>query len=388
MVLAAAVGVSSLSTWVAAEQIQSPAEVAARTAPPRPSLITAPVEQRVLSSKVVTRGTAHYGSPRELSVVRSRLKDGARVVTALPEAGDRVAAGDVLLAVSGRPVFLLQGRQPAYRDLGPGMVGPDVRQLERALVRVGLEPGAVDGLYDVGTEAAVSALYDRNGFAPLVAAEADLAAARPAEAAMVAGARAGAGVQLPCDEVVFVPRTPLRVTELPVAVGEPMRGALLTVTDSEVVVDGLLPVEQADRVREDAPVVIDEPTLGLATEGRVTRVAGRTGTRGADGFSVAFTVAVDRVVPGLVGSSVRLTVPVESTRRRSLAVPASAVSLGADGRARVEVVDGGRRTVPVRTGLSADGYVAVTPLDDGLRAGDRVVIGVRSPGLRAGRGTS
>jgi hypothetical protein len=33
-----------------------------------------------------------------------------------------------VLTISGRPTFLLDGVQPAYRDLGPGMSGTDVRR--------------------------------------------------------------------------------------------------------------------------------------------------------------------------------------------------------------------------------------------------------------------
>ena len=92
--IAGAVLVSSLATWVAAAQIKSPAEVAARTAPPAPSLILVPVVKRVLSTRVVTRGTAHFGSPRDLVTTRSALKSGPRIVTCLPRAGGLVTAGD------------------------------------------------------------------------------------------------------------------------------------------------------------------------------------------------------------------------------------------------------------------------------------------------------
>ena len=44
-------------SWIAGSKIQSPAEAAARTAPPSPSPILVPVEERVLSSDVITRGT-------------------------------------------------------------------------------------------------------------------------------------------------------------------------------------------------------------------------------------------------------------------------------------------------------------------------------------------
>ncbi len=374
--MAGAVLLSSLATWAAAVQIRSPAEVAARTAPPAPSPILVPVVERVLSSRVVTRGTAHFGSPRELVVTPSELKSGARIVTSLPRRGARLAAGDVLATVSGRPVFLLAGRIPSFRDLGPGMTGRDVAQLERSLRRLGLAPGPVDGSFDAATGEAIAALYRRHGFEPLVATEATLADARPAEAGLVSGGFAQPGVQLPSDEVVFVPAGPLRVTELPTEVGTSADGTIATVTDSDVVVDGVLPVEQAGRVRVGARTTVDEPTLGIDASGTVSSVAGRPGTDGADGFHVSFRVAVQDPPAALVGASVRLTVPIRSTRTAKLTVPVTAVSLGPDGGSRVErAVAGGTEFVPVRTGLSADGFVAVDPEEGTLSAGDRVVVG-------------
>jgi peptidoglycan hydrolase-like protein with peptidoglycan-binding domain len=285
----------------------------------------------------------------------------------------------VLATVSGRPVFLLAGRMPAFRDLGPGMSGRDVAQLERSLRRLGLAPGAVDGSYDAATGAAVARLYRRHGFQPVVATEATLASARPAEAGLVAGWSAQPGVQLPSDEVVFVGSGPLRVTELPSPVGSRSEGVLVTVTASDVVIDGQLRVEQAGRVRPGAKVLVDEPTLGIAARGRVTSVAGRPGTNGADGFHVSFQVRVTNPPAALVGASVRLTIPIRSTRTAQLTVPVTAVSLGPDGGSRVERSAGGRSSfVAVRTGLSADGFVGITPVHGGLAAGDRVVVGFES----------
>jgi len=139
VLMVSAVAVSSLATWAAAVQIHSPAEVAARTAPPAPSPILVPVVERVLSTKVVTRGTAHFGSPRKLAVTPSSLKNGPRIVTSLPAHGARLTAGDVLASVSGRPVFLLEGRMPAFRDLGPGMSGRDVVQLTEVQPNVAID---------------------------------------------------------------------------------------------------------------------------------------------------------------------------------------------------------------------------------------------------------
>ena len=376
VLILSAIIVSSLATWVASAQIRSPAEVAARTAPPKPSLILVPVEEQVLSTKVVTRGTAHFGSPQKVAVTTSALKSGPRIVTSLPRRGERIVSGEVIATVSGRPVFVLEGHLPSYRDLGPGMSGPDVAQLERSLRRLGLNPGRVDGAFDGATGAAVTRLYGRHGFEPLVATEATLAAARPAEADLVAGGSAQPGVQVPSDEVVYVRRGPVRVSELPTPVGASGERALATVTDSRVVIDGQVPVEQAALVRVGAKVVVDEPTLGIDARGRVASVAGRAGIDGADGFHVAFKVAVPDPPQALVGASVRLTIPIESTRTATLTVPVTAVSTGPDGGSRVEKsVAGKTEFVTVRTGLSADGQVSVTPEEGSLAAGDRVVVG-------------
>ena len=123
------------------KHIRSPAEVAARTAPPPLSLITAPVERRTLASDVVTRGTVRFGTPQTVTLPTSALKPGSRVVTVPPVKGATLAEGDVAMVVSGRPVLVLEGAQPAYRDSVPGTVGDDVRQLEEALARLGFDPG-------------------------------------------------------------------------------------------------------------------------------------------------------------------------------------------------------------------------------------------------------
>ena len=141
----------------------------------------------------------------------------ARSSPACRTIGTALSEGDVALTVSGRPVFLLEGGEPSYRDLGPGIVGEDVRQLEQALERLGFDPGPADGVYDAGTEAAVAALYGAARYEPVRATEEQLAAIRPLEAELVENASAGAGVQLPADEVIFVESAPVRVTELQVA---------------------------------------------------------------------------------------------------------------------------------------------------------------------------
>ncbi len=375
LVLAAVIG-AGIVGWIAGSSIESPADAAARALPPPPSLILARVESRRLSTTIVTRGTARFGSPQLLSLAASIFKDGPGIVTGLPAAGTEIKEGEILLTVSGRPVFLLGGAQPSYRDLGPGIVGEDVRQLEAALSRLGFEPGPIDGRFDAATAAAVARLYRGGGFEPVLATEDDLKAIRPLAAALVAGSRAEAGVQLPADEVIFAGNPPVRVAEVTVAVGDERANPLMTVTDAVVAIDGALPLDEARLVTAGMPVQIDEPDLGIAETGVVSRVAEAPGTDGVDGFHVYFEVVVDGAPAAIVGASVRLTAPIETTRGEVLAVPVSALSLAADGSTRVEKVVGESVVVVVvDPGLSAAGFVEVTPRDGTLQAGDMIVIG-------------
>jgi len=531
--IAAVIFVAGGAGWLASSSIHSPAELAARTAPPDASAILVPVEERVLSADIVTRGTARFGSPQQLFLAPSVLKPDGGIVSRLPLPGTELREGDVVLTTSGRPVFLLAGERPSFRDLGPGLTGDDVKQLEQSLVRLGFDPGPADGVYDGSTGAAVTEWYSRAGFTAFqasaaqlealralngeanstrielisaqdalataqaaldsartasaravqaatdaqsaittavavadknnaaaaaevaakqaalnqvvasggspeeiavaqadlslaranadvtrVTGEGDVASARSTERAAasevtstsndiraaeaaVANASAAlavrkrqadlasselgrvtaqAGVQTPADEVIFVTSAPVRVSELTVITGAPVTGALMTVTNAVVAVDGALRLEEATLAKAGMIVQIDEPDLNINATGVISRVAESPGTNGVDGFHVYFEVLVDGSPPTLVGTSVRLTVPVESTGGAVLAVPVSAVTLSVDGSSRVQRQrDGVLEFVTVDPGLSAEGYVAVTPVGGDLKVGDLVVIGFDLP---------
>ncbi len=534
-VVLALIVVAALGGWVAGSRIRSPAEQAARTAPPEASAILVPAEERVLSTDIVTRGTARFGSPRSLWLAPSALKPDAGVVTSLPVLGSQLGEGEVALAVSGRPVFILQGDLPIYRDLGPGLAGDDVLQLEEALLRMGFDPGPVDGTYDDHTGAAVAGWYASTGWQPFestadqlavirafeqdlttanndllsaddaissaladlaaaraahanamdaaaaapgavaatraeadaanqaaaadvtakttirdqvvadptststdrATAEADLAAAQAARestrlagelaiqaavdaqsaaerevettlasvataeqvlnsaktqrsilndsagqiAADLATAQLQAGVQVPADEIIFVSAVPVRVEQIDVASGDAASGPVMTVTDSHLAIDSSLPLDEAPLVEPGMAVTIDEPDLGITASGVVGRVADAPGTDGVDGFHIYLEILVDDTTAPLVGVSVRLTIPIESTGGTVLTVPVSALSLAADGTSRVQVDNNGSlEFIVVEPGLSAGGFVEVTPVDGTLTAGQLVVIGFEQAG--------
>jgi multidrug efflux pump subunit AcrA (membrane-fusion protein) len=99
---------------------------------------------------------------------------------------------------------------------------------------------------------------------------------------------------------------------------------------------------------------------------------------GVDGFHIYLEILADETPTSLVGVSLRLTIPTESTGGAVTAVPVSAVSLTADGTSRVQVDNhGSLEFVVVEPGLSADGFVEVTPVDGTLAPGQLVVVGYK-----------
>ena len=559
----------ALGAWYMGSRIQSPAEMAARTAAPEPSPILVPVESRILSSDVVTRGTVRFGLPQPISIAPSIVKGSVGLISSLPRPNTQFDEGEVIMSASGRPVFVLRGASPTFRDMAPGTSGGDVLQLEQALARLGFDPGPVDGNYDQKTALAVERLYKKAGWDPLAptreqraavlalekdwsdaarsrlaaeatretaaravaaaqaiaeqntrqakidsaarigssrqlqdartgrslaveteraraghaaaladadvakevadralvvldprqtemtraAAEARLRVARSAQrkarleadlaiqsatreaslaeervkvaevavnAARLEGertvrtaleqqalaefdlkvaterydrldrelsaARAKLGVQMPADEVVFIPSLPIRVHEVTAAVAGNASGPVMTVTDNELSIDSQLPLEAAPLVKPGMKVAIDEQALGIKATGSVETVANTPGTRGVDGYHFYLGVKVEATPVVLAGFSVRLTIPIETTKGAVIAVPVSAVSLAADGTSRVLVDRGGRSEyVTVQPGLSTGGYVEVKNADGRLAPGQLVVVGYKASEQAAGR---
>ncbi len=152
--------------------VKSPAQAAAEAAAPPPSVLTAPVERRVLTSSVITRGEVVAEQMVEVTPRGAAGEGGTGpVITKIPvHPGDAVRAGQVLLEVSGRPVFTLEGTLPIYRDLRPGATGDDVRQLQRALRKIGYDTAPdTAGSFGAGTKNALGAFYASLGYDPVPA---------------------------------------------------------------------------------------------------------------------------------------------------------------------------------------------------------------------------
>ncbi|MEV0928824.1 peptidoglycan-binding protein [Streptomyces spongiicola] len=421
------------------------------------------------------RGTVTATQSVEVNPAAGGVEGGSAVVTKLPvKNGQQIEAGRVLLEVSGRPVFTLEGDVPVYRDLKPGADGDDVAQLQRALNGLGHSANQDEtGYFGYGTKKALTAFYEKIGYDPRPAQpdgdssvesaqEAVTAARRTVEDAR--GALAAAqdvpvqpppspsststaspppmsgvsaldeagygrdaaadplaelskqatraeedlrkaekrlakvqktvGPMLPASEVAFLTRFPARVDSIDVRVGSTVAGATMTLSAGALQVRGYLEKHEKGLVRRGQPVEILSETTGLAASATVTSVADTMTAEqpvGADASEDApstratgFLMVVKPVkaLPSeLAGQDVRLTVRAASTKGKTLAVPVSAISAGADGKTAVTVVgDGGsQRRVPVSTGTTGDGYVEIHPLEGLiLRAGEKVITGVQS----------
>ncbi|MFF3214821.1 peptidoglycan-binding protein [Streptomyces sp. NPDC002886] len=164
--------IATLGGLGAALLVKSPAQVAADAAAPRADVLTATVEHRVLTSSVITRGQVVAGQTVEVIPQVTAGAGAARpVITKLRvRAGDTVKAGQVLMEVSGRPVFVLEGSLPVYRDLSPGATGDDIAQLQRALKVLGHSSGPdAAGSFGAGTKAALNSFYKAVGYSPVSA---------------------------------------------------------------------------------------------------------------------------------------------------------------------------------------------------------------------------
>ncbi|MDX3237562.1 peptidoglycan-binding protein [Streptomyces sp. ME03-5709C] len=317
---------------VAAGLIKSPAQAAADADAPVQGALTAPVEYRVLTSSVITRGkvVADQSVAVTPRVTAGEGAAGAMLSKLSVSSGDRLKAGQVLMEVSGRPVFVWKGQVAGYRDLRPGAVGDDVRQMQRALRGLGHGTGSDPaGTFGAGTKAALTAFYASIGYDPVPAqsdngeavtaardgvtsAERALEDARDALAAAgsgssgdspdggavgtpdtaqlqkavdratedlsrartaLAAAQAAAGPMLPVSEVVYLRDFPARVDAVTAKAGAEVTGSAMTLSAGRLIVQAYLQENQKGMVRQGQKVEIYSEVRGITAQARVTSVA-------------------------------------------------------------------------------------------------------------------
>ncbi|MEV0480731.1 peptidoglycan-binding protein [Streptomyces sp. NPDC050508] len=428
--------------WFAGTQVQSPADAAAAHQAPKAGPVTVSVVRQSLTASVVATGSVEFASPRPLSLagpVGSGTSSGTdgegaeQRVTKAPVAGTKIKEGTVLMTVNGRPVFALGGSVPMYRALGPGASGDDVTQLQKALKRLGFDPGAISGTYGQGTATAVADWYKSKGYDAQEPSPADqqqlgsleqaVSAAQEAllttnsgtsEAGSGDGGSSGSpapqsstdqqvhkiqvksaqkaldlandalssfkasyGTKVPAGEVVFLPKLPARLDKVSVKTGDTPSAQIGTVTSSDLVVQAAVPGTDAQLLRHGMTAQLTTAD-GKSAEGTVDVVG--AGTASTSDSTVAVQVRITVPEPGpLAGqaeAAVKVTIKVGASDGKVLTVPMAAIHTSSDGRARVEVARGTTVTdVHVTVGLASAGVVEVKPDGGALKAGERVVVG-------------
>ena len=345
VLLVAAIGGAVL--W--ANRSEPPAADAATSA----GLTTVPVTVGTMVTATDVRGTLHFAAGVPVT------SGPAGVVTMLPDVGATISAGDALYAVDTRPVVLLAGPLPAWRDLAAGMTdGDDVRQLEQNLVALGYSTDAPDARFTARTTAAVKRWQKALGLQQTgtVARSTVLFAERPVRVAQLSsrlGAEVAAGTELyttsGTEKVVDVD---LGLDDQQLAV----TGAAVTV----VLPDGTeLPATVAG-----VGAAVERPaTDGSAGEVVVPVSVGLADQAGAAAFPQA---DVTVRFPSTLADDV-LTVPVEAL----VAIDEATFGVEVPGRNAADPTT----VLPVTVGAFASGRVEVS--GEGISAGLDVVVPTR-----------
>ncbi|MFD7560209.1 peptidoglycan-binding protein [Streptomyces sp. NPDC059835] len=310
---------------------------------------TAAVERGSLSSGIQVAGSLGYDAPT--SVVGA----GSGTLTALPAVGDVVKAGGRLYEVDGRPVVLMTGNRPLWRELGPGVPdGPDVRQLKGNLVKLGHAGGlglADDEKFTEGTATAVKRWQK------------------------ALGVRQTGTVAL--GSVAMLPRAVVQVQKLGAQLGSALGPtAVMTVSGTDLVAVVQPADNQVSRFKPDGKVVVRLAEGGTVT-GRVRSLvrggageggpggsgAGAGGEGGGAPQKTTVTIVLDSQDPVRQAGPSPVTVNV---------VGDTALLALSGGGYGVKVVDGpGTRLVPVTLGLVADARAQIT---GDVKSGDQVVV--------------
>jgi hypothetical protein len=286
---------------------------------------------------------------------------GGGTLTWLPLSGRVIRQGQALYETgNGSPVVLLYGSVPDWRNLGEGVTGQDVSQLNHDLVELGYADRAdIAALgwdyYSWETAYGVQRLEERLGvsFPP---------------------------GSLSLGQVVFEPEA-LRVSRVTGSLGGPASGPVLAATSDRHVVT--IPLDAADQseVKAGDTVTVTLPD-GTTTPGVISAIGTVAATTsGTGGNSATTTIPVQATLtdPGAAGTLDQAPVTVNITTGTSpgpvLAVPVTALIAQSPGGYGVEIAGPGntRRWVPVRPGIfdDADGLVQVT---GNLTPGQHVVV--------------
>ena len=379
--LAGAVALGAIAT-VAGVVVapRTPRAAAASAAAGHVPVDTAAVQKQTLSAIVSQPGTLTYqarpdGSPYSV------INRGRGSYTELPQAGDVIAEGQVLYRIDDRPVVLLRGSTPAYRDLQAGVIGPSVVELNADLVTLGyasraeLDPKSAS--FGAATTAAVEKLQARLGVTRSGKLELGDVVFEPASVRVTNVSVQPGGIARP-GETVLQGTSTVRLVQVAL---DASQQTSVSVGDT---VSITLPNNQTTPgvVSRVGAVATCPPSSGSGGQGSSSAAPGTDSCAGSDpGSGSTPTIAVDVTPshPAITGRWDQAPVQVGITTARvpnAVVVPVTALLAQADGGYAVEVVGArtANRLVPVSLGLFDDAQGTVQVISAGLVPGQEVVV--------------
>lgn len=297
--------------------------------------LTVPVTRLDLVEHVAAGGTVGYG---RTTPVLSRAQG---TLTWLPRQGALVRRGQRLFAVDARPVPLLLGNTPMYRELSVGVpAGPDVLMLERNLRALGFYAGTPDRAFRSATASAIKRWQS---------------ALKVPETGRVGR-----------EDVVVLPAE-VRVDDVAGVLGSSPQGTVLKVTGTGRLVDVELEEAQRGFAARGAKVGIEMTGTGNTT-GTVVSIG--TTIDGDKKPKLQVTITFDDAELADGADAGPVTVRFTGARRENvLAVPVQALLALREGGYAVEAAAGDQRYLRVELGLFADGMVEISGpgITDGMR---------------------
>lgn len=369
---------------VGAHWIRSPAEQAADAKAPAPTVLTVPITRTILRSVITMRGTFSQGTastftPTTADVGGDGTNSSSLVVTNLfIHVGQSVAIGRVMVEVSGRPVFILPGAFPMYRDITAGARGPDVRELQAALDALGFHTWDSHGVFGPSTRDALRRFYVARGYdAPTQAGQTptlpvDTKSAAPGTVPKTATPV----IYMPMSEFMFTRHLPARVAAIGGGIGATVHGPLVSLANGSIRLTGHMDTSNAGLVRIGMPVSILSEATGFVGSGSVTAAGHAADSSGTIPLTITAKSSTEWPTSEL-SDDVRLTITTATSSGPVLAVPVSSITTSANGQTGVTIFGRSHHpfTVPVKTGATVGGLVEIFPVVGTLELGEQVVIG-------------
>lgn len=369
---------------ISSTAFKSPAQAMADAAPPKPTQVTVGVEVRPLYEQIITRGKI-VSTPGLVVPLPQALVTAGGVVTGTPmQVGQAIYEGSPVLEVNGLPVLAFSWPFRAYRELHAGMSGPDVEQLEKSLVTLGLLVQAND-IFDKQTSAALKKHYDNIGY-PYRGNDDDkgnvptAGSSKATDSATQQGASLTGSVTLLPQQVLALPAEVERLESLDVKIGTeitPETKSLGSATAGSLIVNVVIPIAQAKHLVAGDAATISQ-SGGSELDLTVTEVAADVTDvpELGSGVLVKLLFNASGGVASPTGQTEKVVLSSGGSLASVTAVPLTAVYTNPDGSSYVELPEraaGGR--IGITLGDAAGGWVEIRASDSPLEEGTEVVVG-------------